>query len=330
MEARKRLALEKPYNLFFDARLEPKLRVKPDEEFEVETEDASCGTLKQPEDAEKIGREEIWHHRPPRINPVTGPVYVEGVDKGDVVVVEILDIIPAETGWVCKLDGFGQLTYDARFPKCHGNYVRSIKHLPGPSGTTSDGKAQMVRDEPSKPPLEWDLAPFYGTIGLCPEYEIISTLTGPYLANKGGNGGNWDCRDIKKGSKVWLQALHPGGLLLLGDMHASQGDGEWGGVADETAGVGLFRCQIIKNTTIPFARIEKEGSLVQLNCGRPVERALDEATIWLMQWLIGQYGFDERELYDFIGVCPGFRYNVYQTVPPDHYTVGAEIDKKYL
>ncbi len=49
-----------------------------------------------------------------------------------------------------------------------------------------------------------------------------------------------------------------------------------------------------------------------------------------MQWLIKDYGFDERECYDFLAVCPDFRYNIYQTVPHDHYTVGAEIPKRYL
>ncbi len=330
MSARKRLSLEKPYNYFFNAKEPPKLRVQIGEEFEIETEDASSGSTKMPEDAEKIGKGDMWNHRPPLANPISGPVYIEGVERGDVVIVEILDIIPAEYGFTSKIEGFGQLTHDARFPKCHGSSVRPIRHLPGPSGTTSDGKAQMQRDDPSKPPFEWDLEPFFGTIGLSPEFEVISSLLGPYTASKGGNGGNWDARDIKKGSKIWLQALCPGGLFMVGDMHGSQGDGEWGGVADETAGLGVFKCEVLKNKTISYARIEKRNSIIQMNSGRPLERALDEATIWLMQWLIHDYDFDERECYDFLAVCPDFRYNIYQSVPQDCYTVGAEISKRYL
>ena len=267
--ARKKLSLERPYNLFLDSKIPPRLRVAPGEEFEIETEDGLSGTLKVPEDAKKFGQEDMWHHTPPLINPVNGPVYIEGVERGDVVKVEILDIVPAESGWNFKVDGFGQLTYDARFPKCHGSYVRPIKHLSGPSGTTSDGIGQMPRDDPSKPPFEWKLAPFFGTIALCPEHEVISTLTGPYVAGKGGNGGNWDARDVKAGSVIWLQASCPGGLLLVGDMHGSQGDGEWGGIADETSGLGVFKCEVIKDSPIPYARIEKPDAIIQMNSGRP-------------------------------------------------------------
>ena len=331
MSKRKRVPREKPYNYVFDAKLPPKLEVKLGEEFEIETDDAASGTIKKPEDSTKLWKTDDFKHTPILLNPINGPVYIEGVEKGDVVVVEIIDIIPADHGWTAKLEGFGQLAYDSRFPKIHErNLVRSIKHSPGPSGTTSDGKAQFPRDDPSKSPIEWNLAPFFGTIALCPDHELISSLTGPYVANKGGYGGNWDARDVKKGSKIWVSSYNEGGLFFAGDLHASQGDGEWGGVANESPGLGVFKCEVLKDTEIPYARIEKEDSIIQLNNGRPLERVLDEATIWLMQWLINDYGFDEQECYDFIATCPDFRYNVYQTVPPDHYTVGAEIPKRYL
>ena len=328
---RKRIPCEKPYNYLFDRKMPPKLKVDLGEEFEIETEDAASGTLKKPEDVKKIWKDAEWLHAPVKLNPITGPVWIEGVERGDVVIVEILDVIPADHGWTAKLTGFGQLAYDSRFQKIHDrNSVRSIKHLPGVSGTPSDGKALFPRDDPSRPPIEWNLAPFFGTIAVAPDHETISSLTGPYVANKGAYGGNWDARDVKKGSKIWLQAYHEGGLLFVGDLHASQGDGEWGGIANEAPGLGIFKCEVLKNTKIPYARIEKDNSIVQLNNGRPLERVLDEATIWLMQWLIQNYRFEERECFDFLATCPDFRYNVYQTVPPDHYTVGAEIPKKYL
>ena len=330
MNDRKRVACEKPYNYVFDAKIEPKLKVKLGEEFEVETEDAVSGIFKKPEDITKIEQSDAEKYVPVLHNPVNGPVYVEGVQRGDVVLLDILDVVPADQGWTAKFEGFGQLAYDSRFPKVHGNSLRFIEHLPGPSGTTSDGKARFPRDDQSKPPIEWELAPYFGTIALAPDHESISSLTGPYVANKGAYGGNWDSRDVRKGSRLWLQSYHEGGLLFVGDLHGSQGDGEWGGVADETSGLGMFRCEVLKATKIPYARIEKADSIIQLNCGRPLERVLDEATIWLMQWLINDYGFQENECYDFIATCPDFRYHVYQTVPPDHYTVGAEIPKRYL
>ena len=331
MTNRKRLRCEKPYRYVFDAKAPGKLKVKLGEEFEIETEDAGSGVLKKPKDSTKIWTTDDFKYAPILLNPINGPVYIEGIERGDVVLVHILDIIPADHGWTAKLEGFGPLAYDSRFPKIHGrNFVRPIKHLPGPSGTTSDGKAQFPRDDPSKAAIEWNLAPFFGTIGLAPDHETISSLTGPYVANKGAYGGNWDARDLKKGCKLWIQSYHEGGLLFVGDLHASQGDGEWGGVANESPGLGVFKCEVLKNTRIPYARIEKEDTIIQLNNGRPLDRILHEATVWLMQWLINDYDFDERECYDFLATCPDFRYNVYQTVPPDHYTIGVEIAKRYL
>ena len=328
---RKKAAIEKPYNYIFDAKMPPKLKVKLGEEFVVETDDAAAGILKQSEDSTKIWKTKEFEYTPILLNPVTGPIYIEGVERGDVVLIHILDVRPADHGWTAKIEGLGQLTYDARFPKVsQKSLVRAIKHHPGPSGTFSDGTAEFPRDDPSKPPIKWNLAPFFGTIALAPDHENISSLIGPYVAIKGGFGGNWDARDVKKGSCIWLQSFHEGGLLFAGDLHASQGDGEWGGIANESPGMGIFRCDIIKNKRIPYARIEKKNSIIQLNNGRPVERVLDEATIWLMQWLMEDYGFEEAECYDFLATCPDFKYNVYQSVPPDAYTVGAEISKKYL
>ena len=84
----------------FSPLIEPKLRVKTGETFMVETEDANMGKIRTPNDlpipkvlgstVEKI---------PWEANPVTGPIYVEGAERGDVVSIEILDIIPLDQGY---------------------------------------------------------------------------------------------------------------------------------------------------------------------------------------------------------------------------------------
>jgi len=329
MVKRQRVPLKKPYNFVFDSKIPPKMTVKLGEEFEVETEDALGGHLRKGDDYVKIETMPEFTRRPVELNPISGPVYIQGVEPGDVVFVDILDIIPADFGFTPIVPGFGPLKYDSRWPKCQGPTVRFIKHLPGSSGTTSDGKARFPRDNPSKPPLEWNLAPFFGTVGVAPDREAISSLTGPYVSSKGAWGGNLDARDIKKGARLWLQAYHKGGLLFVGDCHASQGDGEFG-FANETPGLGVFKCEVSKNMRIPYVRVDKEDSIIQLNSGRPLDMILGEATLWLMEWLVNDYGFDQQECFNFISTCPDFRYNVYQIFSPDHYTVGAEIPKKYL
>lgn len=327
---RQRLFRKKPYNYLFNATTPVKLRVELGEVFEVETDDASSGTYSKPEDVTKIVEGSALNFTPAKKNPINGPVYINGVERGDIVIVNILDVIPEDKAWVAKIPNFGHIAYDIRWKAAHGPFIRQIRIEEGPSGTNSDGKAYFPRDNDSKPPIEWDILPFFGTIGLSPDHEAISSLTGPYVANKGCYGGNWDARDIKKGAKIYLQSYHEGGLFYVGDLHVSQGDGEWGGVACEAPGLGIFKCEVIKNKKIPYARIENEKSIIQLNNGRPVERVLDEATIWLMDWLCEDYGFEKLECVDLIATCPNLKYNVYQTVPPDHYTVGVEIHKRYL
>jgi len=91
-------------------------------------------------------------------------------------------------------------------------------------------------------------------------------------------------------------------------------------------------CQIIKNKNIPYCRIEKANSIVQLNSYRPLEDAVMQSFLWMMEWLVTEYKMDKKEAYMHMSVNPDVRINVYQMVPLDRiqYTVGVEFPKKYL
>ena len=71
--------------------------------------------------------------------------------------------------------------------------------------------------------------PFCGTLACAPEREVFTSLLG-----QGPFGGNIDCRDVRAGHTILLNAYHEGGLLYVGDMHGGQGDTEFTGIADET------------------------------------------------------------------------------------------------
>jgi len=311
----------------FSKDIKPKIRVKLREEFAVETEDCFNGELKKMNDLPVSSQLSFLARFPPLMNPLGGPIYVEGVEPGDILVVDIVDItldMERGQGVTAVVPGFGPLKDSATWQECRGPSAHFIKHVPGSSGTLSDGKAVFSSR------LSWDLRPFFGTIGVAPDHESVSSLTGPYVSAKGGWGGNWDSRDVCKGSKIYLQAYNPGALFFVGDLHASQGDGELCGVADETSGEGIFSCDVIKKRAIPYARIEKKDSIIQLNNGRPLERIIEEAFVWMMGWLVTDFKFGKLESHEFLSVCPDVRINVYQMVPPDHYTVGIEVPKKYL
>ena len=77
------------------------------------------------------------------------------------------------------------------------------------------------------------------------------------LIGQGPWGGNIDTRDIAAGHKIHLNATHDGGLLFLGDVHASQGDSELTAIANETAADVTLTCDVLKNRTTPgVCRIE--------------------------------------------------------------------------
>ena len=119
---------------------------------------------------------------------------------------------------------------------------------------------------------------------------------------------------------------------MSGDVHASQGDTEFTGSADETGAELTLSCRVVKNKRIPFLRLEKEDSIVSLFSARPLEDAVHQAIENLMRWMVEDYGVSEIDAYTHMSVNPEFRVNIYQMarVGRLRYTAGAEIPRRYL
>ena len=134
------------------------------------------------------------------------------------------------------------------------------------------------------------------------------------------------------GNTILLPVWHPGGLLYLGDVHASQGDTEFTGTAAETQATVRLKVELIKGKRVPWMRILKPRSIVSVYAYRPLEVAVETATFHLMDWLITEYGFTPTDAYCLVSTCPDFRINVYQMckVGKLSYVAGAEIPKRYL
>ena len=297
---------------------EPMLTVDPGESFVIETEDASAGTIRS-----GVSKEEILSHpnrqaSPPKGNPLGGPVHVRGAEPGDLLEIEIERIEVEGHGFHCWIGGSTPLSSDPRWPE-FGEFTFHIPEFrPGPSDTTRDGKA--YRDGV----YEWDLQPMIGCFGVAPEREILTSSIGQSIA-----GGNLDIRDVKEGTKIRLNVYHPGGLLFLGDVHASQGDTEYCGVAYEAPSEVQARCRVIKNKRIPFIQLDLPDSIVAVRAGKSLDLMVHEAVADLIDWMATDYGVDPSTSYMYVSANPDFRINVYQ------YTVGlaaigAEIPKKYL
>jgi acetamidase/formamidase len=306
----------------FDWRDQPLLRVELGESFEMETFDASTGYFKTEQDKAIPGKRPGFDRTPPTANPIAGPVYVAGAERGDTLVVTIEDITVADYSWIAIGPRRGPLGESTRWPELSSDYTTKIfRHTPGPSGTTRDGTLHF-NDK-----IRWPITPFVGTIGVAPDREVTTSLDG-----QGDWGGNLDIRDVAPGHKILLPIYHTGALFYLGDVHASQGDTEFTGTAAETMATVRMKFDVIKGKRIPWMRIEKPDSLVSVYADRPLEVAVERATVNLMDWLIMDYGLSPTDAYCLVSTCPDFRINVYQMckIGKLSFVAGAEIPRKYM
>ena len=153
---------------------------------------------------------------------------------------------------------------------------------------------------------------------------MTTSSTGQTIA-----GGNLDMRDVKEGAKVYLNVYHPGALLYIGDVHASQADTEYYGTADETRSEVQASCRVIKNKRIPFIQLVFPDRIIAVRTGASLDVMVHQAVEDMITWLVNDYGVDPGVAYMHTCVNPDFRINIYQ------YTlglaaIGAELPTKYL
>lgn len=198
----------------------PVAEVELGETFVVETINFRTPIIRAAEDANPKAYRE---------REETGPILANGIEPGDVLAIEILEIRPEGHASGGSADASGQ----GSFLEIRDNKV----HFPGG--------------------LRHPLRMMIGDIRVQPAKDV---------ANPWDHGGNMDFKDIAAGNTLLLKAELPGGLLVLGDVHAAQGDGEMEGVAAECAGEVTLR--ITRETMWPVERptVRKANSFVSIAC----------------------------------------------------------------
>ena len=189
-----------------------------------------------------------WDH----INPATGPVYVEGAQKGDVLKVEILDIVLDDMGTMCCLPENGVLGADIT--------ENQIKKVP-----VKNGKAIFNQ-------FELPLNPMIGVIGVAPENESVPCGT------PGRHGGNMDNTKIAKGATLYLPVFHDGAYFGCGDVHACMGDGEIMVSGVEIGAVVKVKLTVIKGVSIDNPRLEDTENIYTIASNEDLEKAIYTAT----------------------------------------------------
>ncbi len=305
----------------------PVLEVELGESFALETEDACSGIYRTEEDAARLLDAWYLNYTPKMANPLTGPIFIRGVEPGDTLVVHIEGVeldSQAVTFWRPghKPLGDSLAWSDLGKPTLVIGRIENGEVVIDSAATLESGK---VVSHPIG--LRMRQSPFIGTIAVAPEREVESSVLG-----QGSWGGNMDVRDICAGVRLLVPCYRKGALLYVGDVHACQGDTEFYGTAMESRGTVTLHCEVIKAKQVPYVRLENATSIISLACARPLEEAVWRASIQLMEWLTKDYGCSQRQAYLLLGVNPDFHVNVYQMALMGklQYTVGAEILKKSL
>jgi len=186
---------------------------------------------------------------------LTGPVYVEGAEPGDVLKVRINKIVPRAYGTNFNVPGmFGQ--FPGKFPEGQVKYF----YL--------DLDRKIAEFAPG---IEIPLAPFPGTIG------VARAEPGQYSSVPPGRyGGNMDIRDLTEGATLYVPVFVKGALLWTGDSHAAQGNGEINLTALETAYKEMnVSVEVIKNQTLEWPRIETKDAWITVGIDRDLNKALE-------------------------------------------------------
>lgn len=286
---------------------EPVLRVKPGDRVSVETLDAFGGKIKN----EKTKPSQVLEF--PNVNPLNGPIFVEGAEKGDALKIQIKSIKPRgpqPRGTTCLIPFFGGLSGTQKSPTLQ-EPLPEIVH-----------KVNITEREVSwSDRIRFPYDPFIGTIGTSPELDSINSLT------PDSHGGNMDLPDVRPGNTIYLPVRVPGARLFLGDCHATQGDGELCGVAIEFPTETIITIDLVKGWTIQWPRIENKDFIMSVGSGRPMEEAAKIAFADLLSWMKEGFGFDRYDAYFVLTQIARVRLG--NMVDPN-YTLAASIGKQYL
>jgi acetamidase/formamidase len=277
----------------------PVLIVAPGDAVELETVDSSGAQLNPGSGLDDLARLDFG-----KVNPVTGPVYVDGAEPGDALKVTIHSFQPSGWGWTANIPGFGLLADQFKEPALHIWTYDASSLAPavyGPGGRVP-------------------LKPFAGTIGLAPAEAGLHSVVPPRPC-----GGNMDVRDLAAGTELYLPVQVKGALFSIGDTHAAQGDGEVCGTAIESPMSVALSFELVKGANLKMPRfttpgpvsrhLDGEGYEVTTGIGPDLMQAARDAVSGMIDLLSARFGMRPVEAYMLCSVCADLRISEIVDVP---------------
>lgn len=281
----------------------PALHVVPGQSFTLVSPDASNGLLGCQSTALDISRIDFR-----QLDPLCGPIYVEGAEPGDALMLEILELELGSWGWTGLLPDFGLLS--DQFPE---PFFRGFD--------LTQGYAEIFGER-------FVLKPMLGVLGVAPEQDGDFPSIAPTLA-----GGNIDVRYLTQGAKVYLPVYNKGALISGGDGHALQGEGEISGTAIEAGMSATIRVNLIKQrhlpapfldiSTAPYVETEYRDFL---GIGPDLFTAARDAVRFAVDEMSFSLKVEPFEAYSVLGMIGELR--IHEIVDKPNWVVGCMVPRR--
>ncbi|GIV60070.1 MAG: acetamidase [Rhodothermaceae bacterium] len=286
----------------FSAAIPPVLRVPSGAVIEVHTEEASDGQLTPESTVEDVATLDF-----DPIHPLTGPVYVEGAEPGDVLAVTLHEIEMGDYGWSAIVPGFGFLADEFTEP-----YLKLF--------TLEDGATVARFNDDITIPLK----PFPGVMGVAPATdEMLSTI--PPRAN----GGNMDDPNLTEGVTVYFPVFVEGALFSIGDTHAAQGHGEVCGTAIEAPMRIVYEVNVLKGgRPIPEPQYESDDFYAVTAFAETLDEAARKATRYMIDYLVAEHGLTREDAYVLASLAGDLK--IAEVVDVPHVLVSMHMPKAVL
>jgi acetamidase/formamidase len=212
---------------------------------------------------------------------LTGPVYVEGAEPGDVLEVKILSI---------------ELPLDYGYNGCSG-YLPENCETGVPSKIIHLDRKKMTAE--FLPGIVIPLKPFYGSLGIAPEPEIGRLSSNP----PGRHAGNLDNRELVAGSTLYIPVFARGALFEIGDGHVAQGDGEVDQTAIETSLRGRLQLTVRKDMKLKWPRAETATDYISMATDPDLGLATKTAIQEMIDFLVSEKKLTRHQAYQLVSIA---------------------------
>jgi acetamidase/formamidase len=275
---------------YYWAEAKPVLRIASGDIIDVDTlltntpaglQRASVPPEKIQESLKAIVGELTGDRRGPGGHILTGPVYIEGAQPGDVLEVKILSIDFAIDYGYNGCSGFIPANCDQSVPQ-------RILQL-----DTKKMSAEF------KPGIVIPLRPFFGSMGVAPASEFGRVSSNP----PGRHAGNLDNRELVAGSTLYIPVFVPGALFEIGDGHAAQGDGEVDQTAIETSLRGRVQLTVRKDRKLVWPRAETPTDYISMASDEDLTMATRIAVQEMVDFLAATKKLTKHEAYALVSVA---------------------------